>query len=181
MKKILVLCMSLMFCFFVVAPGAFADTEGEATAGATVEVIPNITIAQDPTGFDMGAIQTGLFTGAFLFRVDANLQYVDIGVSASDLFKGGETGGEVLPIPVANGAGVGVDPEFSTAQTLSYECNTVVSGLDGSQFAMSTFESTQSGHFSADIDVVVTWNQDDPEKPQGDYSGYVKLFACIIP
>ena len=181
MKKALVIGISLFISMCFVSPAVFADTEGDAVATATVEIIPNITIAQDPTGADMQEIQTGLFSGDFVFRIDSNMQYVTIGICASDLYKGGQTGGEVLPIPVADSEGVIVNPEFSNASTLAYNTDDPdVGGLAGSSFTQQEFESTQSGHFSADVDVTVTWDQDDAEKPQGDYSGYVKLFALIM-
>ena len=181
MKKVLFIGITLMMCLFFVSPAVFADMEGDAIATATVEIIPNITIDQSPTGADMQEIQFGLFSGDFVFRIDSNLQYVTIGVSASDLYKGGQTGGEVLPIPVADSEGVLVNPEFSNAALLVYNTDEEVNGLLGSTFTPREFESTQSGHFSADVDVRVTWDQDDAEKAQGDYSGYVKLFALIIP
>ncbi len=46
---------------------------------------------------------------------------------------------------------------------------------------MLTFESNQDGRFSSDIDVTVTWDQDDPTKPEGNYRGFVTLYAVIVP
>jgi hypothetical protein len=43
------------------------------------------------------------------------------------------------------------------------------------------YESSQNNHFSQNVNVVVTWNQDDPEKPMGEYSGCVRLTALVLP
>ena len=42
------------------------------------------------------------------------------------------------------------------------------------------FESSQNGHFSQEVAVTCTWNQDDPEKPQGEYSGWVVLAGMVL-
>ena len=179
MRKALVFCLSLIFCFFTAFSSAFADTEGEAVAYATVKVIPSITVGDNPSGADMGEVQIGLFTGTFLFRIDSNIQYVNIQICATKLYKAGWPG-EVEPISVADSEGVQIDPEVTRPQIAAYETETVINGLDGSQFEILSFESNQDGRFSSDVDVTVTWNQDDPAKPEGNYSGFVKLYGMII-
>ena len=181
MKKTFIFCMSLMLCLLLtISRTAFSDTAGEAITRATVKVIPSITVGSNPTGADMGEIQTGLFTGTFLFRIDSNIQYVNIQISATKLYKAGWPG-EVAPVPIANSEGVEIDPDVTLSQTVAYETEVTINGLDGSQFAMLTFESNQDGRFSSDIDVTVTWDQDDPTKPEGNYRGFVTLYAVIVP
>jgi hypothetical protein len=43
------------------------------------------------------------------------------------------------------------------------------------------FESSQNNRFSQDVTVTVCWDQDDDEKPMGEYSGVVKLTSMIFP
>jgi hypothetical protein len=43
------------------------------------------------------------------------------------------------------------------------------------------YESSQNNHFSQDVYITVTWNQGDPEKPMGQYSGKVKLTCLLLP
>ena len=181
MKKALVIGISLMMCMFFVSPAVFADTEGDATATATVEIVPNITVGPTPNGADMGQIQTGEFSGTFGFQVDSNVQYVDIQISATNLYKGGESTSEEQ-IPVADTVPVEVDPTCAVPQLLAYDGTTVViNDLDGKVTAFGTFESGQDSHFSCGVDAVVTWDQIDPEQPEGDYMGFVKIYAMITP
>jgi hypothetical protein len=42
------------------------------------------------------------------------------------------------------------------------------------------FESAQNNHFSQQVDLVVWWIQDDPEKPMGEYSGCVGMTAWVV-
>lgn len=181
MKKILVVFMSLMLCLFAFAPVAFSDTEDNATAEMNVTVDPNITVGDNPGDVQM-SVQTGDVSGAFVFQVDANMQYVDIQVGASHLYKADDPLSEVAPILVNEGVGVVVDPTNGQGYTLTfnslpdYTINTFPAVLT----SPGTFESSQNGHFSQPVDVIVTWNQDDPEKPQGDYSGFVQFYCMMV-
>lgn len=180
MRKNLFVGMAILAFLFISSSLVYADTEGSAIADAGVRVVPNITVDQSPQGAHMGDIQTGEFCGTFGFRVDSNLQYVDIQICASDLYKGGEpTSLEIIPVHDPSGAVV--DPDCAQPQTLPYETDTTLNSLDASQFAFATFESGQDSHFSCDVDGTVCWDQIDPELPEGDYEGFVKLYAVITP
>jgi hypothetical protein len=182
MKKILVVFMSLMLCLFAFAPVAFSDTEDDATAEMNVTVDPNITVGDNPAGVHM-SVQTGDVLGAFVFQVDANMQYVDIQVGASHLYKADDPNSEVAPIIVNETEGVFVNPNSGEGATLAFNSSSGydINGFPAIQTSAETFESSQNGHFSQDVDVTVTWNQDDPEKPQGDYSGFVQFYCMMIP
>lgn len=180
MKKILVVFMSLMLCLFAFAPVAFSDTEDDATAEMNVTVDPNITVDDNPGDVQM-SVQTGDVSGAFVFQVDANMQYVDIQVGASHLYKADDPLSEVAPILVNEGAGVFVDPTSGEGANLAFNSSAYdINGFPAVLTQTGTFESSQNGHFSQPVDVIVTWNQDDPEKPQGDYSGFVQFFCLMI-
>ncbi len=183
MKKILVVFMSLMLCLFAFAPVAFSDTEDDATAGVNVTVDPNITVGDNPADVNM-SVQTGDVSGAFVFRVDANMQYVDIQVGASHLCKADDPNNtEVAPILVNEVPGVPVDPAMGQGAVLTFNSapDYEINGFPAVKTLTGTFESSQNGHFSQPVDVIVTWNQDDPEKPQGDYSGFVQFYCMMIP
>lgn len=181
MKKIIVVFMSLMLCLFAFAPVAFSDTEGNATAAMNVTVDPNITVGDNPDEVRM-SVQTGDVSGAFVFRVDANMQYVDIQVGASHLYKADDPESEVAPILVNEGAGVIVDPTSGEGANLAFNSSSEydINGFPAVKTQTGTFESSQNGHFSQPVDVIVTWNQDDPEKPQGDYSGFVQFYCMMV-
>lgn len=181
MKKIIVVFMSLMLCLFAFAPVALSDTDDNAIAEMNVTVDPNITVGDNPGEVRM-SVQTGDVEGAFVFQVDANMQYVDIQVGASHLYKADDPESEVAPIVVNEAEGVDVDPTSGEGANLAlnssdgYEIN----GFPAVQTVTGTFESSQNGHFSQPVDVIVTWNQDDPEKPQGDYSGFVQFYCMMV-
>ena len=181
MKKILVVFMSLMLCLFAFAPVAFSDTEDDAVAEMNVTVDPNITVGDNPGDVNM-SVQTGDVSGAFVFRVDANMQYVEIQVGASHLYKADDPNSEVAPILVNETSGVAVDPTSGEGSILAFNSPTgyEIVGFPAVLTHSGTFESSQNGHFSQDVDVLVTWNQDDPEKPQGDYSGFVQFFCMMM-
>ena len=182
MKKLTMVILSLMICLFFSAGAALADTNGEAVASATVYVDPNITLGQAPAAVDMATVQTGVFDGTFTFRVDANMQYVHMQVEVTKLYKGTEPTSDNR-IPVAVDVPVVVDPDCATGESLdlSESYAGTIGGLESTISASSEFESGQSGHFSCDVPVVCSWNQDDPERPTGDYGGFVKLIAWITP
>ena len=181
MKKILVVFMSLMLCLFAFAPVAFSDTEDNAIAEMNVTVDPNITVGDNPGDVQM-SVQVGDVSGTFVFQVDANMQYVDIQVGASNLYKADDPNSEVDPILVNEGAGVDVTPTSGEGAILAFNSPTgyEIDGFPAVMTHTGTFESSQNGHFSQPVDVTVTWNQDDPEKPQGDYSGFVQFYCMMV-
>lgn len=182
MKKIIVVFMSLMLCLFVFTPAAFSATDDNAIAPVSVTVNPNISVGDNPGGLSL-SVQTGNVSGAFVFRIDANMQYVDIQVGASHLYKADDpNNNDVAPILVNGDAGVDVNPAKGLGKNLAFINSEPydINGFLGIISETGTFESSQNGHFSQDVDVMVTWNQDDPEKPQGEYSGFVQFYCMMI-
>jgi hypothetical protein len=84
----------------------------------------------------------------------------------------GPAGIEIVPAS-ANPVGGG-------AHRAIYTQATEVCGFPGMLTDSIVFESAQNNHFSQQVDLHVTWDQDDPEKPMGEYSGCVALFAWIV-
>ena len=62
----------------------------------------------------------------------------------------------------------------------AYDQPVIIDGFPGMQTETLSFESAQNNHFSQQVDLVVTWTQDDPEKPMGEYSGKVKMWAHVV-
>ena len=182
MKKRLVLATGLLLC----TGAAQADLMSMATAHVWVDVVANIAVRANTSQVDLGDVQTGIFSGSIEFRVDANNEDVDLACYASDLWKGDDpTNDDVAPIPLFLPAGCLIDP-INANPTGG---GSPVASFDGSQEDVNgfpaygtnsiNFESSQNGHFSQEVYVSVAWNQDDPEKPQGEYSGVVKLVGMI--
>ena len=190
MKRLIILAVAgLMLAW---AGIAYADYENSATCHVFVEVDANVGVMPVDPYFDMQSIQTGVFTGIVPFMVDANTQKVRLGAAASYLYKGddpdtvwvppimlmmeadefGPAGIEIVPVS-ANPVGGGDKRAIYTQAT-------EVCGFPGMLTESIVFESAQNNHFSQQVDLHVTWDQDDPEKPMGEYSGCVALFAWIV-
>ncbi|MCY2929535.1 MAG: hypothetical protein NTV86_08585, partial [Planctomycetota bacterium] len=115
-----------------------------------------------------------------------NQQFVTLYVEASDLFKGDDpTGTSVTPIPLNTTVPAVISPEHANPANLgSNKAPWTGPGLAIGNFLTQKtlpilFESSQNNHFSQNVGVTVTWNQNDPEKPQGQYGGRVRLTAVL--
>jgi hypothetical protein len=166
----------------------YADLESSAVAKVYATVNPNVAVNYDNGVVDAGTIQTGLICADIVFRIDANKESVQIFVEASDLWKGDDpTNSEVAPILLAQAEGATIDPV--NANPLGSGSNIAgfigagdeVMGFPTQRSETIGFESSQNNRFSQDVTVTVCWDQDDDEKPMGEYSGVVKLTSMLIP
>lgn len=169
-----------------VGGAAQADLMSMATAHVYVDVVSNIAVRYDGLDVDAGDVQTGVFGATINFRVDANHEDVDLACYASDLWKGNDPyGTEVTPIPLVLGAGCLIDPENANptggaSPVANFDGSTAeIDGFPSYGTNAINFESSQNGHFSQQVYVSVAWDQFDPEKPKGEYSGVVKLVGMI--
>jgi hypothetical protein len=183
MMKAKVLLATLM-TLTVASGAAFADLEGYAQAHVYVEVVANVSVGVQTAVVDLGSVQTGRFAGTVVFRVDANVERLDLQVVATDLYKGDSpTAESIIPL-VGPGARIVLE-NGSEVQAgdgvLEWDTATILNELDGQISEIGTFESGQNGHFSQAVDVTVNWDQTDPELPMGEYSGFVQLCAMIMP
>ena len=185
MKRLLIVALALT----MVVGYAAADLSGSSSRHIIVLVAPNVTLDSDSSStVDAGSVQTGDFTATCVFRVDANKQIVNFYAEASPLYKGNDpTNQDVAPIPLNLPAGILLQPANGNAMlglgnVLAYTDQTgVCDGYPTVVTETKAYESSQNNHFSQDVTVVVTWNQDDPEKPTGEYSGCVRLTALLFP
>lgn len=186
MKRLISLVIVGIFAL-TFAPVAFADLDGDASSHVWVDVVPNVAVAVLDTQVDIGEIQTGDFSSTITFRVDANMEDVNLSALVTDLYKGDDpTDATVAPIVVNNAAGVVIAPTDANPTNGATNVAILAPGalfgdFTASQSSEINFESSQNGHFSQDVDVTVTWTQDDPEKPQGEYSGHVQFFCLLTP
>jgi hypothetical protein len=168
---------------------AWADPSDVASTHVFVNVVPNISISPSAATVDLGTIQTGAFGTGITFRVDANTEAVRFMAGVSRLYKGNDPAGtEVTPIDVSGG---GVTMTAESANPIGGRSNIAMfmgdltdilgTGFMGRQTEWVTFESSQNGHFSQSITLTPTWSQPDPEKPLGEYSGVVALWAMVVP
>lgn len=177
--------LAVVTCLALATP-ALADETGEAFAHVYVEVNPNVSVSALNPSVDLGTIQTGVFQGLIPWRVDANTQNVQFWAAASGLYKGDDyTDPETPPIPLDTASGIRIhipdgNPVRGQDEYLDYVGDTEIEGWPGSETEAVEYESSQVGRLSQDIDMYVWWNQDDPEKPIGEYSGMVRLNAMIV-
>jgi hypothetical protein len=186
------LFLSLAFLLLLV-PGIAYGGDGsttpndEASCHVFVEVDANIAVAVLVPHLNLGSIQTGEFSGTIPFRVDANTEQVRISGEVTKLYKGDIPDTVIVPP-------INILP-FSTLQIIPHMGNptggednhakynrlAVIDGFYGFGTESIVFESAQNNHFSQQVDLVASWLQDDPEKPMGEYSGKVKMFAEVVP
>jgi len=170
---------------FVFAGMAIADTEGHAVAHVYLVVDPNVSVDVISGNVNLGTVQTGPVDGEFIFRVDANVEQASFCVGVTHLYKGDDpTNPEVDPIPVDYDAGSDIRPTDANpieggAYNAAYTEGWIEQLFEGWMTEYITFESSQNGYFSQDVYVTAWWDQDDPEKPQGEYSGWVGFWAFI--
>jgi hypothetical protein len=187
--------LTVLACLVLATAGAaYADMENAATCHVFVDVDANIGVMPVMPYFDLGSVQTGIFTGIIPFQIDANTEQVRLAAAASHLYKGNvynpdslwvepimlcmETIDEELPgITIVAHAG---NPVGGASNHALYTQQTDVCGYPGWLTSSIVFESAQNNHFSQLVDLYVNWNQDDPEKPMGEYSGCVGLYAWVV-
>ena len=169
----------------LIAGTAFADTTGVAWGHVYVNVVSNIAVSVVTANVDLGSVQMGTFPGELTFRIDANAEAVNIAVATTNLYKGDDpTNPTVSPILVDLPSGVLIEPTNANpfnggTNVAQYTTPYNYDGFLGMQTEFIAFESSQPGFFSQNVFVTSAWTQDDPEKPQGQYSGWVCLFASI--
>lgn len=171
---------------------AYGDPESNASCHVFVNVDPNIGVMPVMPYFDLGTVQTGMFTGIIPFQIDANTEQVRLQAAASYLYKGNDPD-SIFVDPILlfmeadefGPAGIEIfatygNPIGGASHRAIYSQQTEINGFPGWSTEYVTFESAQNNHFSQLVDLWVNWIQDDPEKPMGEYSGAVALFAGVV-
>jgi hypothetical protein len=182
----LLLLAFLLLCAPVATCEVPPTESNDALCHVYVDVDPNVTMMPMFSSVDLGSIQTGEIMGTIPFRIDANTQKVRIWCAASKLFKGDDPDTvHVPPIPFVFGSGIEIYPE--SASPVGGEDNHVeyinfwqIDDFPGFVTQSVVFESAQNNHFSQRVDMVVHWDQSDPEKPMGEYSGKVQMLAEVV-
>ena len=186
MKKLAILAIALLLVNGL-AWGQ-AQTIGSHEVKVEAKVVPNIAVS-GPVDYqflgELAAGDEGGSSALIPFRVHANTEAVKLQVLATDLYKGNDPNSTFI-IPLSDDAPVVVSTECEAVgqadnslpwdSTATYESH----GQSGKATEVVTFESGQNGTFSIDFDVKLGWQNDDPELPQGYYTGYVKLVAEVV-
>lgn len=168
--------------------GPFSVQEGTCpSTGDFLAADPDISVSPLMSSVDMGSVQTGQIHGYFPFRVDANCQNLYFQASASYLYKGDDPTTPVVP-PIMLDLTPGVVVELSAGGPVGGEDNVLeytdpcyIDAFPGLVTQTTEFESSQPGHFSQNVLLTITWDQNDYEKPMGQYSGRVRLYCARVP
>ncbi len=170
----------------IVATTVYADPAGQAAAHVYLKINPNIAVQAIDSNLNLGTLQTGDVSLPILFRIDANTEAVAISGLVTDLYKGDDpTNKDVAPIVVDLTKGFPISPEHAKQIAggngiASYIGSSPYNGFNGHTTQQLTFESSQNGHFSQNVQVQPAWINTDNEKPQGEYSGWVVLYSSVI-
>ena len=165
---------------------AYGEPRASATAKVFVNVRHHLAVASSAVA-NAGTIDSGRFSATIHFRLDANVQALSLHVEATDLYKGDDpTLGEVAPIPLDLVRGVTISPRSASpvngaGNIATYVDDSMIGDFPARKTRKIRFESGQADRFGQDVAVMVTWNQDDPGKPTGQYSGRVRLTALLLP
>jgi hypothetical protein len=181
--RLLAILLALVLCTGV----AMADRENSASAQVAVQVVENVSVGVVTPLVDLGSVQTGPVAGQITFRVDANVQVVNLQIAVSNLYKD-DVPDSAWQIPVNLHAGVAVvnsdkirEQPSGSDNVLPFKGGTAVGPYKTGLVTESLpFSAGQNGHFSEDVVVQCTWNQPDPELPRGEYSGMVVFTAMIL-
>ncbi len=182
MKKLFLVAAALSLLFVTAAR---ADLESSAVAHVYVNVSENVGVQASTPIVDAGSIQTGDFTATAQFSVQANQEQLQLLVDASDLWKGDDpTNTDVSPIVVKTSEGADVkaangNPLAGQSTVLPFVGTDTVNGFPTQKTAVRTYESSQNGIWNQLVTVKVTYNQPDPLKPKGEYSGVIRLTAMM--
>jgi len=185
MKQFMIIAIAMIAVVGLATP-IFADTGASAVVNVQVNVDPNVSLVPINVNVNAGTVQTGTFTAFCQFRVDANSEQVSFQVNASNLYKGDDPTTTIfIPLDLSVAPivqPVNGNPLNFASSSLSYTgAGPTVSGFATETTITQAYESSQAGVFSQEVDVTVTWIQNNPEMPTGEYSGVVELIATLLP
>ncbi len=133
------------------------------------------------SSMDLGTVEHGVFAGRIPFSVDGSCRNVSFFGGATNLYKGGDPGNATVPVVLE--AGVMVEPTnggpVGGDDLLEYAAPYEVEGLPGCLTEPGEFESNQAGYFLQIVWLTVTWDQNVPDNPSGEYSGIVQLYGQL--
>ena len=165
---------------------ANADMYGEATARVYARVEAHVAVTAVEAEVNLGNFQTGDLSGYVTFRVESNVDGIGIWASASNLYKGGTLNTKnVSLLQVLETAGAFIDPERAAPmgganRMAAYVGVDIINGLPGRMTERIHFQSSQKARFSQDVNLGIAWTQSDAVQPQGQYSGWVKMYCLIM-
>ncbi|MBT8149299.1 MAG: hypothetical protein HKO71_02925 [Pseudomonadales bacterium] len=169
------------------APHVLSGKSDTAVAHVYVNVIPNIAVQaiSQPIADIPAVMPTGAFPIAAQFNIAANTDRVEIGCVASALHRAAVPS-STDRIDVKKNMGCSIDavlanPLNGAAARAQYQQDVTVDigGFPASPTNLVAFQSYQDARFNMNVSLVVHYDFDRLNMPQGQYGGVVKLVALI--
>jgi hypothetical protein len=182
--------ISALMCVVLIAGlsgVAFADLTQSATTRVAYNVVPTVGITvQTPAIPDYQITDNVLATGPkidVVFSIHSNSEQLQFTAGATRLYKGGVNTSPYYLIPTkgVNFACANASIIDGATNLQPYGSATTVNEWDALQAGPVVFESATRGTFSQLCTLTFQWASIDLELPPGQYSGYVKLIASVVP
>ncbi len=163
-----------------------AQTQSAAVSRVTAAVPASVAVAAIQPTWDLTVIQTGSFSATLTWRIEANVQSLQMMVEASDLFKADDPASSaVAPIPLDTTRPVVITAEHANKvaggsnRAFWVGSGTPIGAFPTNRTETVTFESSQLNIFSQVVSTQIFFNQRENIKPMGSYSGRVKITTMI--
>ncbi len=172
---------------FLLAPSVLSGKSDTALAHVYVNVIPNIAVQAiaQPVAAIPAVMSTGAFPIAAQFNIAANTDRVEIGCVASALHRAAVPS-STDRIDVKKNMGCSIDatlanPLNGAVAKAQYQQDITVDigGFPASPTNLVAFQSYQDARFNMNVSLIVHYDFDRLNMPQGQYGGVVKLVALI--
>ncbi len=137
--------------------------------------------------WDLSTILNGSFSAVITWRVEANVQSIQMMVEASDLFKGDDPSNtEIAPILLDSSRPVEITAERANGVNGANRAVWIGAGTSINNFPTTrtetvTYVSSQVGIFSQLVTTRIYYNQQESIKPMGQYGARVKITTLIPP
>lgn len=197
MKRPLIVLVAVMAVTAFCASYVYADSSAEAITAVYVDVDPNVGVSGPEVLVRTQGVQTGEFSVDITFIVNSNQQTICIEMEATELWKGGNplistADPAYTPgIPLVLEAGIPLDVPGATplngddtiADYLSVGASDSSIGIFPAwkTEAVCYENSTVGVWLNQAVTATVTWHQDDPNKPPGQYQALVLCRALVLP
>jgi hypothetical protein len=185
-KTLIVFGIVWLSCLIMLPIPNYAEEIGSAVTTAALQLDTAIAVqAQLPT-INKTHSGSGPIDITANFNVEANINLVQMFVETTPFYLNGVTSNpEVVPIPLHESSGVEILPNGASLVQGQNPAGYFGDGdpIDGYPSRKTDTLSFQSSDtmFSDSVAVTVTWDQDDPVKPAGQYFAKIKLTCLVEP
>ena len=181
------LAAAFMMLRLVVIP-TNAQTQATSGARALVTVPPYISVTPIQPVWDMSTVLTGSFSATVTWRIEANVQTIQMMLEASDLYRDDDPSKtEIPPIPLDTTKPAYFTGEFGRLtsgggnQASWTGPGTPNSGFPTKQTETVFYQSSQASITNQLVSTQIYFDQQEKIKPTGAYSGRIKITALIPP